>query len=492
LSRQSLILTFLLTAVACTGVLAWLFIDLKNNFVQLSEQPERKFSPVQLQPVPSTLGIHLHIPYSTLGEALDQTTEDPQTGTGEQQTCKKILGAKACATLNWKYRIERDSQTEVIQKDGFVRLNVPLSLNATVGVNGRSAKLLGFQNKKLTAKAVLSADIRMAMQGNWCPQIQNELSYRWIAEPKLKLFGNVKLNLRKAVDKALNKKLGVFEDKLRNTVDCEKFQNKIRQQWRVHNIPLKLPDNSPAYLSITPQSAHISDSQAQTDALSIALELNATTKVQQTIEDEAPMMLPAVSEQSMPAGAVEFSVLLNLPYQQLNRLLQQQLLNKNIQSDNQNFRPTSIEVYPHNERLIFAIGFSASGIGGFFESEGKLFVSALPAADPVSNVLQFEDIKLTRIIDSKAFNLLSAVLHQKILTELKNASAIDLTRQIRKLEQSVIDALSDPQKTGGIKVVTGKPEIGLVTINPEAQSLALIVHLSTRLDGIIPTSAIVK
>jgi len=238
LPRKYLTIAFLLTTIACIAALAYLFVDVKNNFVQLSEQPERKYSPVQLQPVPSTLGLNLHIPYTTLGEALDQSTADPQTGSGEQQ-----------------------------------------KLNATVGVNGKSAKLLGFRKKQLSARAIMSADLRLSMQNNWCPEIHNELSYQWVEAPKLKIFGNVKLNLKKSVDKALKKKLGRFEEQLKTVIDCEKFQHKIQQQWRVHNIPLRLPDNTPAYLSITPHSAHISDSRALTDALNVSLELNATTEV---------------------------------------------------------------------------------------------------------------------------------------------------------------------------------------------------------------------
>ncbi len=491
LPRKYLTIAFLLTTIACIAVLAYLFVDVKNNFVQLSEQPERKYSPVQLQPVPSTLGLNLHIPYSTLGEALDQSTANPQTGSGEQQTCKKILGAKACATLHWQYRIERENSTRVVQQDGYVRLSVPLKLNATVGVNGKSAKLLGFRKKQLSARAIMSADLRLSMQNNWCPEIHNELSYQWVEAPKLKIFGNVKLNLKKSVDKALKKKLGRFEEQLKTVIDCEKFQHKIKQQWRVHNIPLSLPDNSPAYLSITPHSAHISDSRALTDALNVSLELNATTEVQPVVGTEVPLQLPPVSEQSMPAGAVEFSILLKIPYEQLNQLLAKQLINKKADTD-QNFTPTSVEVYPHGERLIFSIGFNATGLAGFFESQGRLFVSAQPAADPVTNVLRFDDIKLTRVIDNKAFNVLSAVLHERILDQIKNASTIDLSRQIGKLEQSVIDALSDPEKTGGIRIQSSEPEIGLVTINPEEQSLALIVHLSTRLTGTIPASAIIK
>ena len=490
MSRNRVIAISLSIAGLCVALVTYLLNDLKNNVVLLSEKPERSFSPVKLQPVPSTLGINLHIPYRTLGEALDQATAEPQTGSGEQQTCKRILGAKACATLNWNYRIDREGETRVTQHDEHVRLSVPLALRATVGVNGKSAKFLGFQNKQLTAKAVLSADMKITMQSDWCPVLLSKLSYRWINEPKLKIIGNIKLNLKKSVDKALNKKLRSLEEKLSDVIDCNKLQDKIRQQWRVHNVPLELPDGSAAFLSITPESAHISDSQALADTLNISLELNAATEVLETPGSQETLILPDISEESMPAGAVEFSLLLKIPYAQLNALISQQLLDK--QKDRNNLQIKSVEVYPAGERLIFSIGFTASGLSGFFTTDGRLYVSAQPSADPITNVLRFEDIKLTRIVDSKAFNLLSAVLHEQILQAIKEVATIDLSRQVRKLEQSVIESLSNPDKTGGITITSSTPEIRLVTINPEENALALIVHLSTRLTGTVPTSAIVK
>jgi len=60
------------------------------------------------------------------------------------------------------------------------------------------------------------------------------------------------------------------------------------------------------------------------------------------------------------------------------------------------------------------------------------------------------------------------------------------------LENSIADTLADPSKTAGIEVTADSPDVRLIALNPQADGLAAIVHLSTRLDASIPEGVLVR
>jgi len=66
--------------------------------------------------------------------------------------------------------------------------------------------------------------------------------------------------------------------------------------------------------------------------------------------------------------------------------------------------------------------------------------------------LILNDLKLTRIVDSKLLTAVTTVLRQQLLSALQEVSVIDLERPITKIESSIEKALSNPEKTSGLKI----------------------------------------
>lgn len=494
--------TKVMVAVAlliCTAVAAAFWYSLQrfeNHHSQLSEKPAREYSKISLQAIESTLGLGAKIPYASIQKAAEAATEKPQQGTGERQTCKKILGAKACATLLWNYTIERSGPITLVQAGEKVRLTLPLALDGTVSVDGRGGKLFGLRNKQISGNIEILADLQVSIDKSWCPNIDSNLSYRWVSDPQIRLVGKIKINLRKSADRALNKKLKSLEQELTQMVDCDKFRESIADNWRVHEIPIKIPPEQQAFLQVTPQSAAVTKTKATTNHVYIALEMLATTEViphsGAELVEQPDLPLPQLSSQIPDPGSVEFSLLMNLSYQQIQQLVSARLLGKLSQQGDKNFTITSFDLYPSNDRLIFDLGFTATGIGKFLTTSGQLYLSAIPVADADANELRFEDLKFTRILDSDMWSVLSTVLHQKILNSMKDAAVIDLSRQMTKLEKSITDTLSDPSKTANIEIVAATPDVRLVAVNPEADSLAAIIHVSTRLEATIPPEVLLR
>ena len=482
MKTRSKITIISLVSVAAIGL--WAGIGLytnQNKIHQLSIKPERSYSAVTLEPQKSQIGLQAKLSHRTLVAAAEQATADSQTGKGEKQTCKKVLGAKVCATLQWEYQINRDGAVEVRAKGERLELIMPISFSGRVGVDGNGGKLLGLRNKDIDGKLQLIADVSISVKPNWCPALDSNVSYKWLSDPQIRLIGNIRVNLRKSVDKALKRKLTDIENKLASAIDCQELRRTIQKQWHVHSLPVKLQDDVTSTLHVTPVSAAASDIAIKPDHVAFAFELGALVEL---LPNDASATshkdtLPDLQAYTRNKGQVEFSLLTEIPYQQLSNTLTQKLSGKTYGSS-QSLTINKVDLYPTDELLTIDVSFNARA-SKLLNTQGNVYISARPVADPTNNTLHLTDLALTRTIDSRLLTALTAVLRNQLITALEKASTIDLAPSMQKVEQSIADTLANPENTAGIHLTAEAPTVRLVTMNPQANGLAAVLHLSTNL-----------
>jgi len=493
MDSKTLVRCLIVGAVAVLLTGSWVLLQFyMATHQQLSVKPERYFSDTKLEPVESNIGLQASLPFQTLINAAESVTAESQSGKGERQTCKKIIGVKACATLQWQYQIRRDGNVQVSAVKDRLQLILPIKFNGKVSVDGKGAKLLGLRNKKINAKLRLIADLDVTIAADWCPAIDSRVSYQWISDPKIKIVGNIRINLKKSADKALKRKLSELQTELTRLVDCKQLRQQIREQWHVHTLKVAISENNDNWLHIRPLSAAASDVKVETDHIHWSFDLG-------TIVELLPEQVPSTDKLSLPdlqpytqtPGTVEFSLLIELPYQQLTDTISGEVVGKTFGEKN-TISVTSLDVYPSGELLTIDIGFSARAAGKLFSSNGNVYISAKPIADPLNNTLQLAELQLTRSLDSHLMSALSTLFRNQLLAALEKESVIDLSRSLNKVESSITETLADPTKTAGIEVTAETPDVRLMALNPQSDGLAAIVHLSTRLSARIPEGVLVR
>ena len=485
--------------VVIAGIAGWLLRSLQFNDQQLSIKPELAYSSLRLEPVKSNIGLHARLPYRSLILAAEHSTREPQTGNGEKQNCKKVLGAKVCATLSWRYSIKRDGDVKIESRGEQLQLKLPLSFAGLVSVDGRGGKLLGLRNKDIDGKLMLIADLSVDIGQNWCPVIDGTVSYEWLSDPGITLVGNLRINLRKSVDRALQRKLKSLKNKLTDVVDCDSFRRTLQEQWRIHTLPVDLKDQE-SQLVITPLSASVSEVDVQPDHVGLSFDLGASVQLLQTdiasaaSQKNTPVLsLPDLQPQTSTPGTVDFSLLLHIPYDQLEGEIAEKIIGKTYTTGKSNvLTVTSINLYPAEHLLVIDVGFDASVLGSMIKTSGNVYISTRPVADPIKNQLIFEDLQLTRTIDSRLLSAVATILRQQLLTALQKVSVVDLGPSLTKLEKSIEKSLSDPEKTAGVLIDTDAPKVRLMTLNPQEKGIAAIVHLSTQLNATIPEDILIR
>ena len=462
---------------------------------QLSIKPERHYSDIVLEPLESNIGLQTRLPFQTIIAAAKTATVEVQTGSGEKQTCKRVLGAKVCATLQWRYKIFRDGEIEITSNNDRLELSLPIGFSGQVSVDGKGGKLLGLRNKDIDGRLKLIADLDINIGSDWCPSIDSAMSYLWLSDPRIRIIGDLRINLRKSVDKALQSKLAEVQRMLGKIVDCTKLREEISQHWHLHTVKLAMNADTPGWLHVLPISASASDVTIEEDHIRLSFELGASVELRNTDSLAAnapgPVTLPPLEPYTQTPGTVEFSLLLEVPYEQLTTTLSDKIVGKTF-GDKNAVTITAIDVYPSGELLTMDIGLDAKAAGSLFTSTGNVYISAKPIADPLNNTLKLTELALTRTLDSRLITALSTVLRNQLLGALEKESLIDLGPSLEKVEHSIADALADPSRTAGIKVTADPPRVKLMALNPQSAGVAAIIHLSTRLDAIVPEDILLR
>ena len=493
---------WLLTAVAIIAIaIGWMRHYLQSNDQQLSVKPAAAYSNVVLEPLKSNIGLHARLPYRSLVLAAEHSTREPQTGSGEKQSCKKILGAKVCATLSWQYSIKRDGDVTIESHGELLQLKLPLSFAGRVSVDGRGGKLLGLRNKDIDGKLMLIADLSVDIRKNWCPVIDGTVSYEWLSDPRITLVGSLRINLRKSADRALQRKLKSLKRKLTSVIDCDSFRQSLQKQWRVHTLPVDLkeaPGEQQSQLVVTPLNASVSEVEVQNDHIGLSFDLGATVQLLQT-DTASPAQqldlppLPDLQPHTITPGTVDFSLLMHIPYSQLEDRIARKIVGRTYASGKSNaLTVTSINLYPAEHLLIIDVGFEANAIGSLFKTAGNVYISSRPVADPDNNQLIFENLQLTRAIDSRMMSALTTILRRQLLSALQKESVLDLGPSLTRIETSIAKSLSNPEKTGDVLIDAEPPEVRLMNLNPQKEGIAAVLHLSTRLNATIPENVLVR
>jgi len=384
---------------------------------QLSKKPELKYSLSTLQPIQSTIGLEANIPYQTLATLIEQETKQKQQGAGEKQSCKKMLGAKVCATLLWEYTLWRDGVVGVAPGEDKLRLTIPISFEGVVSVDGRGGKLLGLRNKDITGKVELIADLDVLVNADWCPTIDATISHRWVSDPKIRMVGDLTINLRSSIDKAINKKRNELQKKLSQAIDCTEFKATAESLWRVHTREIKSDKLNDVHLKITPISAALSNTNFFEDRVGLAFALDANVEVVPAMDAvSVNLALPPLAQQQDEPGIVELSLLINLPYKELDSAIQSKL--KRFDADK--LQVNSINVYPSGESITVDLGFTSD----MLRTSGNVYLSTIPLVDSTNNFIELTSIQLTELIDNKLLSMVTPLARKQLIEKSNNRLSI--------------------------------------------------------------------
>ncbi|TMK42884.1 MAG: DUF4403 family protein [Alphaproteobacteria bacterium] len=382
------------------------------------------------------------------------------------------------------------------------KLNVTgsLSSKATGAVNdaiggllgGNAAKQIGSVNiKALNANAEIKGSVtitsrpKLAAAWHLEPNLGAQVS---LGDTNLSVAGarvNVPAQVKPVIDKTVGEQLNVVAERIRS--DQTLVQN-ARAQWAkaCRSIPLQgtgtnssLPE---LWLELKPTRAIAAQPNVDAKAVTLMLGIQADTRItpKETKPDcpfpEKISIIPPTT------GGVSIGVPIDMPFTDLNKILETQLVGRTFPEDGSGSVEVTVKrgsVVASGERLLISLLVKAKEKASFFGlgGEATVHIWGRPMLDQAQQTLRLADIQLA-VESEAAFGLLGAAARATmphLQKALADKATIDLKPFAANAQKKIAAAIADFHKNeDGIRVEAQINSLQLADIAFDSKTLRVI------------------
>ena len=460
--------------------------------------------PPPLQPV--TRASHVIAPVAVslaaIGHTLDTATPREFAGKNDNPVTQLLGQAEIGLTVSrgTMYATgQSNTLTITTPLNGSIRITGQIGNAAgkvVGGIGGAIGGLIGGNvGKQIDNLAQKTLDQRTDFRGNAIVTSRPQLTSAWRIEPNLagRLdFGDtstnvagIKINLggeiKSVLDPVVNSQITALQARLRNDPAIERA---AREQWvkMCRSIPLGggktgLP---PLWLEMRPVRAAAAQPQVDARNVTITVGVQAETRILPS-ETKPTCPFPAQLELVPPMqdGVLAVGVPIDMPFTELNKLLEPQLKGRHFPDDGSG--PVYVEVLQANlsasgERLLISLRVKAREKKSWFGfgTEATVHVWGKPALDQENQILRLTDISLA-VESEAAFGLLGTAARAAmpyVQTALAEKAVIDLKPFANDARAKIAAALKDFQQVGdSVRVDASVQDLRLIGIEFDAKTL---------------------
>ncbi len=357
---------------------------------------------------------------------------------------------------------------------------------------------IGREVKKLAGRKI---DEKLDISGNVTVTARPALTPNWRIEPNLAAnvtladrnanISGFQLNVTKEVkpmlDRTVNEQMARLQSEIRNDPMLEQT---ARREWAkmCRSIPLgaAAANMPPLWLEMKPVKAVAAQPKIDPNWVILTLGVHAETRIT-TSESKPDCPFPATLElvPPMAQGKVAIAVPIDLPFTELNRILEAQLKGKVFPEEPDapvKVTVSSATLAASGERLLISLKVNAKeGKSWFgFGADADVFVWGKPVLDNKQQVLRFADLELD--VESKAAFGLAGTAARAALpyvqTTLEQQATVDLKPFAATALKSVETALNDFKNPApGVSVEAGVTGLRLAGIEFDARTLRVIAEV---------------
>ena len=356
---------------------------------------------------------------------------------------------------------------------------------------------LGQRVQNLTEK---SLDQRADIKGNVTVTSKPALLPAWRVEPNLAAqvtvadasmaIMGVKLNIGNEVkpllDRTVNEQVTSLQAKVRNDPFLEVA---ARREWakmcRSISLGAAAQGMPNLWLELRPTRAFAAQPRISESAVTLTVGVQADTRIVPN-ETKPDCPFPAQLElvPQMDQGKINVAVPIDIPFTEVNRLLEAQLKGKTFPEDKSGaFSATvrTVALAASGDRLLISLRVKANENKSWFGlgAEATIHVWGRPVLDSGRQMLRLKDIALD-VESEAAFGLLGAAARAAVPyleTTLAENAVVDLLPLTANARKSIEAAIVDFRKSAdGVRVDAAVTDLRLVGIEFDAKTLRVIAE----------------
>jgi Domain of unknown function (DUF4403) len=327
------------------------------------------------------------------------------------------------------------------------------------------------------------------------------LTPNWRIEPNLAAnvtladrtvnISGIKLNVLQEVkpylDRTVNEQMAKLQAQLRNDPMLEQT---ARREWakmcRSISLGAAGPNMPALWIEVKPARAVAAQPKIDPNWVILTLGMHAETRiVSSETKPNCPFPTNLELVPPMDQGKIAIAVPIDLPFTELNRLLEAQLKGKTFPEEAD--APVHVTVNKatlaaSGDRLLISLKVKAKEKKSWFglDADADVFVWSKPTLDSKAQILRFTDMTLD-VESESAFGLAGAAARAAIpyvQKTIEEQAVVDLKPIAATARKSIEAAIADFQKQAdGVKVETSVTGIRLAAIEFDARTLRVIAEV---------------
>jgi Domain of unknown function (DUF4403) len=367
-------------------------------------------------------------------------------------------------------------------------------------ITGALGNLLGGRGQGLQNLTEKTFDQRADIRGNVTVTSRPALLPGWrmepnlvaqvaIADASLAILG-VKLSVSNEVkpllDRTVNEQVAALQARVRNDPFLEIA---ARREWakmcRSISLGAAASGMPSLWLELRPTRAFAGQPRINETALMVTIGVQAETRIVPS-ETKPDCPFPAQLElvPQMEQGRVNIAVPIDIPFTEVNRLLEVQLKGKTFPEDKASaFAATvqKVNLAASGARLLISLRVKANENKSWFGlgAEATIHVWGRPVLDRERQVLRLSDVALD-VESEAAFGLLGAAARAAVPyleKSLAEHAVVDLLPLAANARKSIEAAIADFRKSAdGVRVEAAVTSLRLVGIEFDAKTLRVIAE----------------
>ncbi len=331
---------------------------------------------------------------------------------------------------NVKMKVQRLSDIQVSFKGDVIFLEVPLRIDCEGRVNKKFLGMKLDKTQKADFEVKLHLKSKVDIDETWQLITNTELlKLEWLKKPKVK-FALISIPVDKLIEKQLEKR----QDKLLRQLDRLARLNidikrPIEQVYSNIQRPILLSNElSNVWLNVQPSKVAIGKLNGNSQQLRIdaAIEANIFTTLQEKQPKIGKRTLPNKSKSEHPSGHIDLNIFGELKFDEVNKVLANQLVGKQFDLKKRSIRIDSIKAFGSGEMLMIEADLSG-------DLEGKVFLNGKPMYDNEKKELFVDNFDFE--LKSRAFILKAAdwLYHDNFIKQIEKELRLPLSNEISQI-----------------------------------------------------------
>ncbi|MFK4507202.1 hypothetical protein ABIF81_002380 [Bradyrhizobium daqingense] len=304
------------------------------------------------------------------------------------------------------------------------------------GANRFTARIRG----ETEARATIEVEARPELRRDGSLQLNISDSFHWSEHPYLHVLGR-EFDLAPYVEPNIRTQLGRIRSRALAAARALDLHAKAEAAWRHAFEPVKIAEDPPIWLQLTPQTAAFAGVRADSKILWGSLELtgSAETVIGQQPPTVTPKGLPPLGTAVAEPGTFDVILPIRINYDTLKDKISQAM----AAAPAQDTSVREVQVYPSSGKLV--IGLRLAKSSDTDSSAGQwTYLSASPNVDTNAKTFSLGEVDLTTSSDDSQIR--SAV--QQLAAQLKNVANLDYGISYQNLLMAANERLTRPLKDG--------------------------------------------